>query len=195
MVLFAPSYREIHTTVYHGTHQTLVTLQAEDLPVRWLVTRTNSTWSPGWRLTLSFTSDIWKNSFFPSSTSCVRNPNKPWINKYQISKDTTTFLCLLSLQEGTTNVCEQDTYLLLYGLKLRRGNINGLSWELNQDLLVYRCWMNFMGTVFGKLTVINLLKNSLPFGQLKGSLVCSQQLTMWPYSESHESSPSAALYF
>ena len=32
---------------YTDTNLTLVTLQAEDLPVRWLVTRTNSTWSPG----------------------------------------------------------------------------------------------------------------------------------------------------
>jgi hypothetical protein len=30
-----------------NAHLTLVTLQAEDLPVRWFVTRTNSTWSPG----------------------------------------------------------------------------------------------------------------------------------------------------
>lgn len=44
-------------------------LQAEDLPVFWLVMMTNSTSSPGLRELPSFTSDWWKNNFFPSSVS------------------------------------------------------------------------------------------------------------------------------
>lgn len=60
-----------------ATHPTRRMLQAEDLPVRWLVTNTNSTWSPGCKVTPSATSDVWKNNFLPSSISYVRKPNWP----------------------------------------------------------------------------------------------------------------------
>lgn len=47
----------------------LLTPVAQDLLFRLLVTKTNSTVSPGDSFSLSFTSDIWKKSFLPSSTS------------------------------------------------------------------------------------------------------------------------------
>uniref|UniRef100_A0A6B0UXW3 Uncharacterized protein n=1 Tax=Ixodes ricinus TaxID=34613 RepID=A0A6B0UXW3_IXORI len=58
---------------------TLTTLQAAYFLVRWWCTTTNSTRSPTWRWAElpPFTSDMWKNSFLPSSASCDRNPNWP----------------------------------------------------------------------------------------------------------------------
>lgn len=59
-------------------------LQADDLPVFWLVMMTNSTSSPGLSMVPSFTSDWWKNSFFPSSVSWFRKPYCP--AKYKVQE-------------------------------------------------------------------------------------------------------------
>jgi len=59
-----------------------VTLQPDDFPDRWLTTNTNSTKSPWYNLIPSVTSDVWKNSFLPPSTSWVKKPNNPEKIKY-----------------------------------------------------------------------------------------------------------------
>ena len=49
------------------SYQSFLTQQAECFLVRWFVTTTNSTSSPTWRISPPSTSDMWKNSFLPSS--------------------------------------------------------------------------------------------------------------------------------
>ena len=51
------------------SHHSFLTQQAECFRVLWFVTTTNSTSSPTWRISPPSTSDMWKNSFFPSSCS------------------------------------------------------------------------------------------------------------------------------
>ena len=51
------------------SYQSFLTQQAECFLVRWFVTTTNSTSSPTWRISPPSTSDMWKNSFLPSSCS------------------------------------------------------------------------------------------------------------------------------